>query len=505
MGPNKRRRIKENTEPCSLSGIGAAEGSAANDGVLYYLESDVPSDDTLVSPAWSCDLVQKIDRKQLSETFNSENIPQLTDIGMFIVRGTLDRMEKQKHKKAKKKNFSTSSSVNKTLKPTNIQLRIWPALLESYESKALNVVGIAPTGTGKTMAYAIPMISLCVRNLLAKVVPMKSASSEVHGIVLAPTRELAIQVSKECKVAAKVANKLLVQLASSNELEKDNATQTIWEVEAIPVYGGVDIQSQIAQMGFSESQDAQSNLGYRSLVIVATPGRLLDLLKNEVDYKNGTAPMKVSSAFANVQTVVFDEADRIAINSEMAQQVDDILSIVKEAKLEVKCAESNVSHETVFCSVSATLPQKAKEMCEKWIQRPRIVVKVDSVKVGGKQPAQENDKEITENEESPEISADGCAPTEGHQSSSDNPAKKLPEDLDLASIPAHLVQTLHVCSNHKKPRKLIVTLQKIYAKPNNSRDDRSSTNKQLCIVFFSQIKTVKYVAKLLQKEGKLLE
>ena len=82
-------------------------------------------------------------------------------------------------------------------------------------------------------------------------------------------------------------------------------------VESISVYGGVDIDSQIASLtGQAESACQQS------IVVVATPGRLLDILKQ--------TNAAVSSAFANLHVVVFDEADRIAVNSEMAMQVDHL-------------------------------------------------------------------------------------------------------------------------------------------------------------------------------------
>jgi ATP-dependent RNA helicase DDX5/DBP2 len=75
------------------------------------------------------------------------------------------------------------------------------------------------------------------------------------------------------------------------------------------------------------------------------------------------------------------------------------------------------------------------------------------------------------------------------------------QNLDLSSIPSNIVQTLHVCSNHKKPKKLIITLQRIYKKQNEVKVGRFTVNNWLSIVFFAQIKTLKYVSKLLIKEG----
>ena len=59
-----------------------------------------------------------------------------------------------------------------------------------------------------------------------------------------------------------------------------------------------------------------------------------------------------------------------------------------------------------------------------------------------------------------------------------------------------------MCANHKKPKKLILTLSRLYKNPANIKSTgRFTANNRLCIVFFAQIKTVKYTCKLLQKEG----
>ena len=57
---------------------------------------------------------------------------------------------------------------------------------------------------------------------------------------------------------------------------------------------------------------------------------------------------------------------------------------------------------------------------------------------------------------------------------------------------------LHVCASHKKPKKLVSTLERIYKRKDSS--DRF-VNNQLCIVFFAQVKTLKFTQKLLLKEG----
>ncbi len=325
---------------------------------------------------------------------------------------------------------------------------------------------------GKTMSYVIPIISQCVRTLLYQMCTKQSNfATSIHGLVIAPTRELAIQISKECNVAAKVANKYIAKRASRSDTASALSTMT---VESISVYGGMDIDSQIASLsGVSETASQ------RSMVVAATPGRLLDILQQ--------TNAAVASSFANLQAIVFDEADRIAGNSDMAGQVDDILSILQSIRVS--------DNKTISCLVSATLPEKATETCDKWVPRPRIVIRVNHVTVGEKpiKTAEDNagdeDRKEHSHEDSSEIQKDD-----------QDKASNYPQNLDLASIPSNIVQTLHVCSNHKKPKKLILTLLRIYLKKDTG-GGRFTTNNQLTIVFFGQIKTVKYVAQLLAKEG----
>jgi superfamily II DNA/RNA helicase len=65
--------------------------------------------------------------------------------------------------------------------------------------------------------------------------------------------------------------------------------------------------------------------------------------------------------------------------------------------------------------------------------------------------------------------------------------------MNFSGIPAHVSQILHVCAAHKKPRKLVTTLQKI-------RKDEGR-QKGLCLVFFARIKTLQYIHNLLNQEG----
>jgi ATP-dependent RNA helicase DeaD len=116
-----------------------------------------------------------------------------------------------------------------------------------------NVVGQAKTGTGKTAAFGVPMLN-----------NLDPDSGNVEGFVLAPTRELAQQITDDINTYGRHTK--------------------IW---ATPIYGGVSIRGQ-----FSE-------LRKNPTIVVGTPGRIMDHMRR------GTLDLR------NVKTVVLDEADRM--------------------------------------------------------------------------------------------------------------------------------------------------------------------------------------------------
>jgi ATP-dependent RNA helicase DeaD len=135
------------------------------------------------------------------------------------------------------------------IKPTDIQEQAIPSILSDPDS---HVIAQAKTGSGKTLAFSIPLVQLIDRDL-----------REVQAVIIVPTRELCGQVSD-----------VISQLSKYSE------------IRVVEVYGGVSINHQIHGI----QQGAH--------IIVATPGRLIDL------YDRG----KVS--FKHVKFVVLDEADR---------------------------------------------------------------------------------------------------------------------------------------------------------------------------------------------------
>ncbi len=147
--------------------------------------------------------------------------------------------------------------------PTPIQLKVIPQLL----SEPIDIIGLAQTGTGKTAAYGIPLLH-----------HVDVAVKHVQCLVLSPTRELCMQIQEE--------------------MAKYGAHMRGLRVTA--VYGGVPIAGQI--------REVRSN----PQVVVATPGRLIDLLERK------------AISLDDVQYVVLDEADEM-LNMGFREDIDLIL------------------------------------------------------------------------------------------------------------------------------------------------------------------------------------
>lgn len=178
--------------------------------------------------------------------------------------------------------------------PMPIQEMVIPHLI----SKEGDVVGLAQTGTGKTAAFGLP--------LLQRIDP---DSEDTQALVIAPTRELCLQIAGDLADFAKYLD----------------------GVKIIPVYGGSSIESQIKAI----KKGAQ--------VIVATPGRLIDLIKRGV--------VKLDK----VNTVILDEADEM-LNMGF---IDDIIEIL-----------SHVPEERKMLMFSATMPKEIAGIARKFMKDP---------------------------------------------------------------------------------------------------------------------------------------
>ena len=178
--------------------------------------------------------------------------------------------------------------------PTPIQAAIIPIMLQGAD-----VIGQAQTGTGKTAAFALPV--------LQNFTPQR----HVQALVLAPTRELALQVADSMTVYGKHLN-----------------------VRVLAVYGGQPYGPQISSL----------NRGVD--VVVGTPGRLLDLIeRNALNIKH-------------VRTLVLDEADEM-LNMGFIEDVEKIL------------AETPSERQTAL--FSATMPPRIRSLATRFMRDPQHI------------------------------------------------------------------------------------------------------------------------------------
>ncbi len=178
--------------------------------------------------------------------------------------------------------------------PMPIQEQTIPVLLE----KDVDFVGLAQTGTGKTAAFGLP--------LLQKINPSERS---VQALILCPTRELCMQITKDLKSYSKYIPEILI----------------------VPVYGGASIEGQF------------KDLARKPQIIVATPGRLQDMIRrNRVD-------------FSDVKYMILDEADEM-LNMGFQEEVDAILKFMPDRK-----------NTGLF---SATMPKEVEAILSKYMTDP---------------------------------------------------------------------------------------------------------------------------------------
>ncbi|MFY9143035.1 DEAD/DEAH box helicase [Sulfuricurvum sp.] len=189
--------------------------------------------------------------------------------------------------------------------PTPIQTQVIPLVLRGRD-----ILGAAQTGTGKTAAFALPIIQK-----LCAVADAKHSSA--RALVIVPTRELASQVASAIETYAEGL-----------------------EVTCIALYGGANMARQAKELG--EGID----------IIVATPGRLIEL------NKQGHVPL------SKIEYLVFDEADTIFDMGFIREvgQIIDLLPLNRQNML-----------------FSATLTPAVKQLSEKILKKP-LLVEIDNLK-----------------------------------------------------------------------------------------------------------------------------
>lgn len=170
-------------------------------------------------------------------------------------------------------NLLHSLTLNKYEKPYPIQQEAIPAIIEGKD-----ILGIAQTGSGKTASFVLPILEQFIQNPQTK-------NKYVKAMVLVPTRELAVQVNDVFK-------------AFNNHLTP--------KIKSIAVFGGVDIKHQL-----NDLQDAE--------IVVATPGRLLELIE------------KNAISLSAIKMLVIDEADKM-LNLGFKEEMTKIFGLLPKKR-----------------------------------------------------------------------------------------------------------------------------------------------------------------------------
>ena len=178
--------------------------------------------------------------------------------------------------------------------PMPVQTQVIPALLE----KSNDIVALAQTGTGKTAAFGLPILQL-----------INTADKFPQALILSPTRELCVQIAKDLMAYSKYMK----------------------GIKILPVYGGANIDAQIRGL----------RMGVH--IIVATPGRILDLIHRR------------TADITAVKTVVLDEADEM-LNMGFRDDLNEILESVP------------TDHRTLL--FSATMPREVATIAKKYMSNP---------------------------------------------------------------------------------------------------------------------------------------
>ena len=182
-------------------------------------------------------------------------------------------------------------------KPTPVQQEAIPFLLEEKQ----DLIALAQTGTGKTAAFGLPIIQ-----------KIDDSKTHTQSIVLCPTRELCLQISKDLETYARYLKKLKITA----------------------VYGGANIQTQIRAL----------NSGTQ--IVVGTPGRVIDLINRK--------KLKLK----NIEFVVLDEADEM-LNMGFKDDLDTILSETPKEK------------QTLL--FSATMPKEVMKITKDYMFSPNQI------------------------------------------------------------------------------------------------------------------------------------
>ncbi|KAJ7185672.1 ATP-dependent RNA helicase [Mycena filopes] len=191
------------------------------------------------------------------------------------------------------------------LSPTPIQAAALPFAMSDRD-----VVGVAQTGSGKTLAYGLPIL----HRLLSCARPSSKSKRQLGALILAPTRELALQVSSHLNACL---NAVEEEAKSKKGKDKSQPAEAPTEPRAPPLV------SVAAIVGGMSSQKQRRILDRGVDVLVATPGRLWDIMEDDDS---------LSKQVKNLKFLVLDEADRMIEAGHFAELENILRLTLRESK-----------------------------------------------------------------------------------------------------------------------------------------------------------------------------
>lgn len=385
------------------------------------------------------------------------------------------------------------------IKPSVIQMQAWPAILSGSD-----VLGIAPTGSGKSLAFMLPMIP----HILHRFKMISTSNQTFKGppgmaIVLVPTRELCMQIANYIKPLSK-----------------------LFGINSCCFYGGQDKDTQMSVY--------RANGGAH--VLVCTPGRLLDFISDK------------QVNLSHITYVVLDESDRM-LSLGFEEQLNQILGQIRPDR------------QTVL--FSASFPGRLREAASRWMT-DEVVIRCNTLEVSG--PPRDASEKVKSSSNAEEVdtaagtepgrvkgkrelvvnegddmnttnvdSTDGGATTvvsqtvskkqkkvtepdnedysqiinEQQQKQSSNNDEDYIEENDnvdptsatssssSVAVSSTIVQTVHVCASHKKPRLFLHFIERL------RKQEKEESKRQLAaiLVFCTKIKTIGFVMDFLKRHN----
>ncbi|GBN17263.1 putative ATP-dependent RNA helicase DDX23 [Araneus ventricosus] len=213
--------------------------------------------------------------------------------------------------------------------PTPIQRQAIPIGLQNRD-----IIGVAETGSGKTLAFLIPLLVWITS--LPKIVRNEDIDQGPYAIIMAPTRELAQQIEEETIKFAKTL-----------------------EIRTVAVIGGLS----------REEQGFRLRLGCE--IVIATPGRLIDVLENRYLVLNRCTYIVLDEADRMIDMGFEPDVQKILEYMPVTNQKPDTDEAEDEEKLLANFSSKNKYRQTVM--FTATMPPAVERLARSYLRRPSIV------------------------------------------------------------------------------------------------------------------------------------